>query len=55
MKQALIEQVRKGTGSKTDEDAIVWLDKNVPWWRQESTPTATVVVIDKLDDEEEER
>lgn len=53
MKQALIEQVRKGIGAKSDDEAITWLDKNVPWWRHESTPTATVVLIDKLDDEEE--
>lgn len=54
MKPDLIAQVRSGTGAKTDEEAIQWLDKNVPWWRQQSTPTATVVLIDKLDDEPEE-
>lgn len=54
MNQALIDEVRWNYRFMTEADAIEWLDKNVPWWRQKSTSTAAVVLIDKLDDEQEE-
>lgn len=53
MKHALIKDVRRGIGAATDDEAIAWLDKNVPWWRDESLPVAKGNT-EKLDDEQEE-
>lgn len=52
MKPELIADVRRGIGATTDEEAIAWLDKNVPWWRSDSAADRGNTV--KLDDKSEE-